>query len=262
MDIYLLYFLTGSLGGFLGGLLGLGGGIIFVPCLFFIFTFFEINNNYIMQTAICTSLACVVVSSIFATIKHKKNNLVEWNFFKKMLLGLSIGSILGIIFISSISSIYVKLFYGYFLILIAIYILFAKEQKSSIEKKELKLVKVYSLLVGFFSSILGIGGGTLTIPYYRFHGLSTKLSIGTSSVCAVPISILAVITTSIIYYYLNLKNIYIENFIHIESFIIVAVSSTIFSYYGASLTHYINTNFLKSLLSIVMLVVSFSILSS
>ena len=69
MNIYLLYVICGSLGGFLGGLLGLGGGIIFVPMLFFIFNNYDINSAHMMQSAVSTSLACVVISSMSAAIK-------------------------------------------------------------------------------------------------------------------------------------------------------------------------------------------------
>ena len=92
MNLYLLYFFTGSLGGFFGGLLGLGGGIIFVPFLFFIFSHFDIHSTHIMQSAICTSLACIVISSLSSTYKHNKNKLIDWSIFKKMLIGLLIGS--------------------------------------------------------------------------------------------------------------------------------------------------------------------------
>ena len=73
MNIYLLYIISGSIGGFLGGLLGLGGGIVFVPALFFIFTMYGLNQDHIMQSAVSTSLACVVISSLSAAIKHNMN---------------------------------------------------------------------------------------------------------------------------------------------------------------------------------------------
>ena len=72
MSIYLLYGISGSIGGFLGGLLGLGGGIIFVPALFFIFTLYGINSDHIMQSAVSTSLASVVITSLSEAIKHNK----------------------------------------------------------------------------------------------------------------------------------------------------------------------------------------------
>ena len=84
MNIYTLYFLAGSLGGFFGGLLGLGGGIIFVPFLFFIFNQYGIHSSHIMQSAICTSLACIVISSLSSTYKHNKNKLIDWDLFKKI----------------------------------------------------------------------------------------------------------------------------------------------------------------------------------
>ena len=72
-DIYILYLVIGIVGGFLGGLLGLGGGIIFVPSLFFIFHYNELYSDNIMQSAVSTSLACVVISSLSAAVKHNKN---------------------------------------------------------------------------------------------------------------------------------------------------------------------------------------------
>ena len=118
MNVYLLYVICGSLGGFLGGLLGLGGGIVFVPMLFFIFNNYDINSAHMMQSAVSTSLACVVISSMSAAIKHNKNKLVNWDIFYKMLPGITIGSLLGVILITVLSSGTIKLYYGLLLILI------------------------------------------------------------------------------------------------------------------------------------------------
>ena len=100
MMLYLLYVITGAIGGFVGGFLGLGGGIIFVPSLFYIFTYFQIQDNYVMQSAVSTSLACVVISSLSAAIKHYKNQLINWKIFYKMLPGLTLGSLSGVLFLT------------------------------------------------------------------------------------------------------------------------------------------------------------------
>ena len=142
MNIYLLYVICGSLGGFLGGLLGLGGGIVFVPMLFFIFNNYDINSAHMMQSAVSTSLACVVISSMSAAIKHNKNKLVNWDIFYKMLPGITIGSLLGVILITVLSSGTIKLYYGLLLILISLYLIFEKVDKknSIVSKKEYKLI--------------------------------------------------------------------------------------------------------------------------
>ena len=103
MNVYLLYVICGSIGGFLGGLLGLGGGIVFVPALFFIFTMYDLNQDHIMQSAVSTSLACVVISSLSAAIKHNMNKLINWTIIYKILPGLILGSVLDDIYLVILS---------------------------------------------------------------------------------------------------------------------------------------------------------------
>tara|TARA_B100000586_G_C19963017_1_gene364554 strand:- start:6 stop:779 length:774 start_codon:yes stop_codon:yes gene_type:complete len=255
MNIYLLYFLTGSLGGFFGGLLGLGGGIIFVPFLFFIFNEYGINSEYVMQSAICTSLSCIVVSSIASTYKHNKNNLIDWIWFRRLLPGLIIGSCLGIILISYLPNNEIKFYYGIFLILIAIYVLFDKAIESR-RKFKLGLTRLFSLLSGLLSSFLGIGGGTINTPYFKIHGKLIKESIATAAACGIPIALSAV-TTSIVINYINGGHI---NFIHKESFLVVALSSIVFSYIGASTTKFAETSIIKILFSISVLIMGIIII--
>ena len=79
--LYISYIAIGVTGGFIGGFLGLGGGIIFVPFLFIVFNYFNINVESAIQSAIITSLSCVVLSSLAALTKHQRNNLVVSDFY-------------------------------------------------------------------------------------------------------------------------------------------------------------------------------------
>ena len=126
--LYVSYVIIGLVGGFIGGFLGLGGGIIFVPFLFIIFNYFNVNFDLSIQSAIVTSLTCVVLSSLSALIKHIKNELVVWKMFHQTLPGIVLGSTLGLILISTIPSVYVKMIYGLLLILIGIYMLRKKKR--------------------------------------------------------------------------------------------------------------------------------------
>ena len=258
MNIYTLYFLAGSLGGFFGGLLGLGGGIIFVPFLFFIFNQYGIHSSHIMQSAICTSLACIVISSLSSTYKHNKNKLIDWDLFKKMFLGLAIGSICGIIIISYLPSDDLKLYYGLFLIFISLYILFSNEK--SMIKKEFQFTRLFSLFAGSLSSILGIGGGTITTPYFKFFGKSIKESIATAAACGIPIAIFGEIASILLNLKLGILKNEILGFIHIESFIIISITSVFFSYLGATTTYLANSFFVKLIFSAVVLILGVTII--
>ena len=262
MTVYLLYAICGSIGGFLGGLLGLGGGIIFVPTLFFIFTLYGLNSEHLMQSAVSTSLACVVISSLSAALKHNKNKLINWRSFKKMLPGLILGSVLGVILITVLSNEMIKFYYGILLILISTYLIFEKERQlnKSVPYGEYKFIHIFSFFTGTISTMLGIGGGTLTTPYFKYHGDNMKTSIATAAACGVPIALVGIVITFMINKVSGIFDRTIFDFIIIDAFIIMSASTLIFSYIGAGVTFITNTIFLKYIFSVTLLITGFTIL--
>jgi len=258
MMLYLLYVITGAVGGFIGGFLGLGGGIIFVPSLFYIFTYFQIQNDYVIQSAVSTSLACVVISSLSATIKHYKNQLINWKIFYKMLPGLALGSLSGVLFITIFPSNVIKLFYSILLIIIAIYIFFEKENNIKSVLK-FKFVHFFSYIIGTVSALLGIGGGTLTTPYFKTQGESLKSSIATAAACGVPIASFGIILSIILNTFTNSFHTTILNYINLSSFILISSSAILFSYFGAAATFSTNTSLLKNIFSLSILIIGITI---
>ena len=261
MNVYLLYIICGAIGGFLGGLLGLGGGIIFVPSLFFIFTMYGLNPEHVMQSAVSTSLACVVVSSLSAAIKHNKNKLVNWAIVYKMLPGLILGSVLGVMLLTLLPSTTIKFYYGILLILISIFLIFEKNQyNDSYKNKKYRFINIFSFFTASISTMLGIGGGTLTTPYFKFYGESMKRSIATAAACGVPIASFGIIITFMINQINKIFNQTVLDFIELDSFLIISISTAIFSYIGAGVTFITNTTLLKNIFSITLLVIGLTIL--
>ena len=264
-DIYILYLIIGIVGGFLGGLLGLGGGIIFVPSLFFIFHYNELYLDNIMQSAVSTSLACVVISSLSAAIKHNMNKLINWQLFYRMLPGLCLGSIIGVILITILSSKIIKIYYGILLIVIAIYMMTTRESyknRVTIKENKYKFLNTFAFFTGSISTLLGIGGGTLTTPYFKYFGETLKRSIATAAACGVPIALFGIIIT----YVINMTTQILENnifeFIDYTAFLLISISTLIFSYIGAGVTYISNTMVLKNIFCFSLIIIGITILVS
>tara|TARA_B110000967_G_scaffold66860_1_gene69119 strand:+ start:63 stop:449 length:387 start_codon:yes stop_codon:yes gene_type:complete len=123
-----------------------------------------------MQSAVSTSLACVSISSLSAAIKHNENKLINWLLFKKMLSGIILGSVIGVILITILTSDIIKIYYGILLLIISIYLMYEKETNNVNKNKKHQYINVFSFFTSAVSTMLGIGGGTLTTPYFKFYG--------------------------------------------------------------------------------------------
>ena len=260
MSIYGLYLITGAFGGFLGGLLGLGGGIIFVPLLFFIFNSHDLHTGYVMQSAVSTSLACVIISSFSAAIKHNKNKLINWLLFEKMLPGIILGSVIGVILITILTSDIIKIYYGILLLIISIYLMYEKETNNVNKNKKHQYINVFSFFTSAVSTMLGIGGGTLTTPYFKFYGESMKGSIATAAACGVPIALLGILITFFLKEIFGIFENIIFDFIDFYAFFFVSTTTLMFSYLGAGITYKTNTLLLKKIFCITLFLVGITIL--
>ncbi|MDY5323971.1 MAG: sulfite exporter TauE/SafE family protein [Succinivibrio sp.] len=192
--------LCGVLAGFLAGLLGVGGGIIFVPCFYLVFTgFFKIDPNIAIVVATGTSLLCMIPTSISAArSQYKKGNtdievIKSWSIF--MLLGVVVGILVSKVF----GGAWLTLLFGSVMILNSLNTMFRAKAKPAFASLPGKFGQsIISFCIACFSSMLGIGGGTLTVPVLNACSVPPHKAIGTSSavslfVC-VPGAILMLLT--------------------------------------------------------------------
>ena len=164
----LFYCSVGLAAGFLSGLLGVGGGMLVVPVLLATFYFLDFPQETIMQTAIGTSLAAMVVTSGASAWAHLKG--VIWFLFKALTPGIILGAILGALVAHMLSTKYLQLIFGLFICLFGTYFLLTakfNEVEGKI-KPSLMILRLIGLIIGVISSILGIGGGIITVPLSTF----------------------------------------------------------------------------------------------
>ncbi len=233
--VYLVYAVVGALAGVLGGLLGIGGGIITVPCLLYIFHVLDIAQPFQMHMAIATSLAAMIFNTAASTWAHHQKKHVLWEVFRRCVPGVIMGSILGAFIANKLPGVILEVFFGIFLCVLAIYFY---RQKAVIQETH-KLPSTITLnclggVVGTISNILGIGGGSLTVPLLTAFKIRDKNAIGTSSA----ITCITTICGTITYMILGWKDLPLEplGLINPAAFFIVGVMAVALAPLGVKLT--------------------------
>ncbi|NIJ46431.1 hypothetical protein FHR24_002918 [Wenyingzhuangia heitensis] len=265
MDIFILYYLiTGAFAGLLAGLFGIGGGMIIVPALIYIFTTQGIPQAALTHMGIGTSLATIIVTSISSLRAHNSKGAVNWNVWKRMAPGLVIGSLIGAGIASMINGNSLQAVIGVGAFLIGLKMLFVKNK--GLEEDDLsKLpspVGQTSLggFVGMVSAIFGIGGGTLTVPILSNYGLKIQNAVGTSAACGLPIATAGAIGFLYFGQFVdaNIKDSLpngVFGFVHMYAFICLSFASFFTARVGAKLAHKLPAATLKKGFAVLLLIV-------
>jgi len=249
------FLFIGLVTGFIAGLLGVGGGIIIVPISYFVLTNLGYSVNISMHVAIASSLGVIFFTSISSMLTHMKLNNIDFLVIKKWFLGIVTGSILG--------SIVGSQFDGRTLIIIFVIILLSLSFNMFFQRKFIiinndlpknRIINFFiSLVIGFLSAIIGIGGGSFSVPILTMFSKKIHEAIGTSAVfgffIAFPGAIIFMITGS-----LN-ENIpeYSIGYVNIIIVILVSITSIFTANIGAKVASKINKNNLRKVFAIFLL---------
>ena len=255
--IILIMALTAIPVGFVAGLFGIGGGLITVPFLFYIFGSLGFDQSYIMHLAVGTSFAIIVPTSIASVLAHHKFNAVDINIVKSYGIHVIIGVIFGAIFAASLDTKSLILFFTTVIYLLAVYLLFIKEKETQINLKISLLTKMtFGFAVGFISAPMGIGGAIMNVPILKFFGYSINRAIGSAAAIGFFIAVFGAFGFLILGYFLKANLPLSIGFINIPAFLIFIPITTIMARIGASTVHKIEKNKISKLFGIFLIIVA------
>jgi len=188
--IYIFFYLVvGAVAGVLAGLLGIGGGLVIVPMLTAVFTSQGMAPDYILHMALGTSLASILFTSLSSMRSHHKRGGVIWPVVFSITPGILVGTFGGSWLASLLSTPFLKGFFGCFLLYVGTQMIMGIKPKPSRDIPGATGFFAAGSIIGVFSSLVGIGGGTLSVPFLTWCNTKIHKAIGTSAAIGFPIAI-------------------------------------------------------------------------
>ena len=243
--------------GFLAGLFGIGGGLITVPVLYYIFGSAGLNQAFVMHLAVGTSFAIIIPTSITSTMTHMKFKGVDFSIVKTFGTFVIIGVILGTIFAASLKTASLILFFSIITMFIAVYFLTVREKINPAPRKINLIYRIiYGFLSGFLSAPMGIGGGIINTPILKMFGYPINVAIGSSAAVGFLISLIGAIGFATSGSYLNINAPLSLGFVNIPAFLIFVPITTLMARIGAKTVHKVNKKLIGKLFGIFLLFIS------
>ncbi|WP_169545956.1 sulfite exporter TauE/SafE family protein [Sneathiella aquimaris] len=248
---------TGVVAGVLAGLLGVGGGIVIVPVLFHILPFFDVDNDVRIHVAVGTSLATIILTSISSARSHHKKGAIDWPLLKRWGPAIFIG-VLGGTWAASIADAFVlTLVFAVLALIVAANMAFRPENAHLSDTLPSSPIKeLLGVFIGWFSAMMGIGGGTFTVPILTLFKYPIRQAVGTASAIGLIIAIPG--TTGFLISGFSADNLPPGNigYVNILGFLAIVPMTILFAPLGAHIAHSINTNRLKKLFAFFLFVTS------
>mgnify|MGYP003152247717 CR=1 FL=1 len=187
--------LIGVFAGLLGGALGLGGGVVIVPPLIYLFQALGFDDAVVAQMAVGTSLATIIVTAGSSVRAHHRAGYVRWPLAWRLAVGIVVGALIGAVIADRLSGEMLTRLFGIFAILIAAQMLFSRRRAvhtgGGVPER---LPGGFGLagvgtVIGGISSLFGIGGGSLTVPFLSWCRLPMQNAVAVSAACGLPIAL-------------------------------------------------------------------------
>ena len=244
--------------GFMAGLLGVGGGIVMVPALYYAFTVLDFNIVTRMHLSVGTSLAIIIPTSIISTMTHKEYDAVDFKMVRSFGVFILAGVIGGTFLAVNLKTPVLVLFFSIFALLVGLFFIFLREKLVDNPKQISAIVKnISGVIIGFISVPLGIGGGSLMVPFMRTFGYDIRKSIGTAAAVGFLIAVTGTVTMitggKIID---NVNTPYSFGYINLLGFAVFVPVTMVMARVGAKVVHKIDKKLLSKIFGMFLILVS------
>lgn len=256
------YLVAGSGAGILAGLLGVGGGLIIVPVLLVLFAHLGYPAHLLTQLAVGTSLASIVITGISSTWAHHRHAAVDWRIVQRMALGIMLGALCGAYLATRIDSYVLKKMIGVFALLVSVQMGLQLQPRALGRLQTGWRLSSVAAIIGAVSSLIGIGGGSLTVPYLLWAQQPIRRAVATSAACGVPIGMAGALGFVLMGWGVTDLPPNSAGYVMWPAALIIAASSTLAAQFGAYLTHTLPVQVIKRVFALVLLLVGLRLILS
>lgn len=259
-ELILLYLIAGCVAGFLAGLLGIGGGVVIVPILLYIFTVQHFPVDHMIHIAIGTSLASIMFTSVSSLRAHHAHDAVDWNIVKRITPGILIGTLLGTWIVAKLPASLLKVLFIVFVFYVATQILLNIKPKPSRQLPGVIGMFAAGGIIGMFSSFVGIGGGALSVPFMTWSNVKMHNAIGTSAAIGFPIAVAG--TIGYLVNGLTAADLpeWSVGFVHLPSLAGLVLTSVLIAPIGVRISHKLPVTTLKKIFAVFLYIIGTKLL--
>lgn len=247
----------GSVTGFFAGLLGIGGGAILVPGLYYTFFYLGFPQNHLMHIALGTSLAVIVPTAISSARAHYMRKSVDLNLVKNIGVGIFFGAIIGAFLADQMSTEFLKVFFACATLILAV-LMVSNPVQFICFKRGLSqpFAAIFGLGSGVVASLMGIGAASLTVPYMSMCRVEIHRAIGTASALGLMISVPATLT----YMFTGWEEAFLPplsiGYVNAPAWFVIMIMSILFAPLGAYVAHKIRVQNMRKVFAVFLILVA------
>jgi uncharacterized protein len=260
ITVILTYTAVGIVAGILAGLLGVGGGLVIVPMLLYCFTVQGVSYDVMMHLALGTSMASIMFTAISSFMAHNRMGAVHWDVVRKIFIGILVGTFLGSCVAARLSTAFLSIFFVVFLYYVAIQMILDRKPTASRQLPGNLGMFGVGNVIGAVSSFVGIGGGSLSVPFLVWCNIPVHHAIGTSAAIGFPIAVAG--TLGYVYSGLHATNLpdYCLGYVYLPGLAGIVCASMLTAPLGARLAHRLPVRKLKQVFAVLLTIMGTRVL--
>lgn len=254
--IFLASILLGAVAGLMAGLFGIGGGLVIVPVLAVLFAAQGFPSELVMIMSVATSLATIILTSISSVLAHHRLNSVLWNKVLTMGPGIMVGSAVGAVVADHIAGDALRVIFIIYLLCVGVQMALQLKPKPGQQPPSKQLDLGVAGIIGLLSSLLGIGGGTLIVPFLVHFQTPMRNAVAIASACGLPIAVVGTIGYALLGKDALQLPEWSLGYIYVPSFLGIVLTSIYTAPVGAKLAHKLPAEELKRYFSLLLFVMA------
>ena len=254
------YLLTGAVAGIMAGMLGVGGGLVIVPVLVWLFRQQGMDESVVMHVAVGSSLATIVVTSVGSIQAHQRRGAVMWEQVKALTPGILVGSLAGAAVAEQLPTLWLQRTFAVFVIVVGLRMAMNASTKAHRQMPTAPVSVLAGGVIGAVSSIVGIGGGSLTVPWLSWHRIPMVNAVATSSACGLPIAVAGALGFAWTGWGKLALPVFSTGYLYWPAIGGIVVTSYLLTPVGARLAHQLPVAVLRRVFAILLLLIGFRLL--